>query len=81
MNDGVRRRALGRISPAPNARQLGQPPMRACPARYACHWSTRLQPDEPLAATQLGQSTENTGWHLTTYDDAENGFLAIAMRQ
>jgi hypothetical protein len=33
------------------------------------------------AATQLRRCTETTGWHLTTYDDAECRFLAIATRQ
>ncbi len=40
-----------------------------------------LEPDEPLAAASLQRSTQSTGWRLTTYDDAEHRFLAIATRQ
>jgi hypothetical protein len=34
-----------------------------------------------FAIAELQRSTEKTGWHLTTYDDAECRFLAIATRQ
>jgi len=40
-----------------------------------------LEPDEPLAAAPLQRVTENTGWRLTTYDDAECRFLATATRK
>ena len=50
-------------------------------AALAARHGRTLEPDEPLAATQLQRSTEKTGWHLTTYDDAECRFLAIATRQ
>ncbi len=50
-------------------------------AALAARHGRTLEPDEPLAATQLERSTENTGWHLTTYDDAECRFLAIATRR
>jgi SAM-dependent methyltransferase len=50
-------------------------------AALAARHGRALEPDEPLAAAQLRQSTENTGWHLTTYDDAGHRFLAIATRQ
>jgi SAM-dependent methyltransferase len=39
------------------------------------------EPDEPLAAAPLQRLTQNTGWRLTTYDDAEYRFLAIATRE
>jgi len=50
-------------------------------AALAARHGRTLEPDEPLAATQLQRSTAATGWHLTTYDDAECRFLAIATRQ
>jgi SAM-dependent methyltransferase len=49
-------------------------------AALAARHGRTLEPDEPLAALQLQRSTANTGWHLTTYDDAERRFLAIATR-
>jgi SAM-dependent methyltransferase len=50
-------------------------------AALAARHGRTLQPDEPLAASQLQRSTATTGWHLNTYDDAESRFLAIATRQ
>jgi SAM-dependent methyltransferase len=50
-------------------------------AALAARHGRTLEPDEPLAATQLQRSTAATGWHLTAYDDAECRFLAIATRQ
>jgi hypothetical protein len=50
-------------------------------AALAARHGRLLEPDEPLAETELQRSTENTGWRLTTYDDAECRFLAIATRQ
>lgn len=50
-------------------------------AALAARHGRTLEPDEPLAAAPLQSSTQNTGWHLTTYDDAERRFLAIATRQ
>jgi len=50
-------------------------------AALAARHGRTLEPDEPLAAAQLERSTAATGWHLTTYDDAECRFLAIATRQ
>jgi SAM-dependent methyltransferase len=49
-------------------------------AALAARHGRTLEPDEPLAATRLQRSTRNTGWHLTTYDDADHRFLAIACR-
>jgi SAM-dependent methyltransferase len=50
-------------------------------AALAARHGRRLEPDEPLAAAPLQRSTRNAGWRLTTYDDAECRFLAIAARQ
>jgi ubiquinone/menaquinone biosynthesis C-methylase UbiE len=50
-------------------------------AALAARHGRALEPDEPLAAAPLGRSTQNTGWRLTTYDDAEHRFLAIATRE
>lgn len=49
-------------------------------AALAARHGRTLEPDEPLAAIQLQHSTRNAAWHLTTYDDAEHRFLAIASR-
>ena len=50
-------------------------------AALAARHSRALEPDEPLAAAPLRRLTRNTGWRLTTYDDAERRFLAIATRE
>jgi len=50
-------------------------------AALAARHGRALEPDEPLAEAPLGRSTHNTGWRLTTYDDAEYRFLAIATRE
>jgi SAM-dependent methyltransferase len=50
-------------------------------AALAARHGRTLEPGEPLAAAELRRSTAATGWHLTTYDDAECRFLAIAARQ
>ena len=50
-------------------------------AALAARHGRTLEPDEPLAATALKRSTAATGWQLTTYDDAECRFLAIATRR
>ena len=71
-------RQLARITRPGGLLILFHPSGRA--ALAARHGRT-LEPDEPLAATQLQRSTEATGWHLTTYDDAECRFLAIATRR
>lgn len=38
-----------------------------------------LSPDDPLAEPNLRPMLDATGWHLTTYDDAERHFLARAV--
>jgi SAM-dependent methyltransferase len=50
-------------------------------AALAARHGRTLTPDEPLAETPLRHSTRNTGWRLTTYDDATHRFLATATRQ
>ena len=50
-------------------------------ATLAARHGRTLEPDEPLAAGPLQRLTRNTGWHLTTYDDAVYRFLAIATRE
>lgn len=50
-------------------------------AALAARHGRTLRPDEPLAATPLRHSTRTTGWRLTSYDDAECRFLAIATRE
>jgi SAM-dependent methyltransferase len=50
-------------------------------AALAARHGRALEPGEPLAAAPLGRSTQNTGWRLTSYDDAESRFLAIATRE
>ena len=50
-------------------------------AALAARHGRALEPDEPLAAASLQRSTRNAGWQLTTYDDAESRFLAMAIRR
>jgi len=50
-------------------------------AALAARHGRALEPDEPLAAASLQRSTRTAGWQLTTYDDAESRFLAIATRR
>ena len=50
-------------------------------AALAARHGRRLEPDEPLAAAPLQRLTRTTGWRLTSYDDAERRFLAIATRE
>jgi len=71
-------RQLARITRVGGLLILFHPSGRA--ALAARHGRT-LEPDEPLAAVPLQRSTQNTGWRLTTYDDAEDRFLAIATRE
>ena len=71
-------RQLARITRAGGLLILFHPSGRA--ALAARHGRT-LEPDEPLATVPLQRSTQNTGWRLTTYDDAEYRFLAIATRE
>ena len=71
-------RQLARITRPGGLLILFHPSGRA--ALAARHGHT-LEPDEPLAAAPLQRSTQNSGWRLTTYDDAECRFLAIATRQ
>ncbi len=71
-------RQLARITRPGGLLILFHPSGRA--ALAARHGRT-LEPDEPLAAVPLQRSTQITGWRLTTYDDAEYRFLAIATRQ
>ncbi len=71
-------RQLARITRPGGLLILFHPSGRA--ALAARHGRT-LEPDEPLAAVPLQRLTQNTGWRLTTYDDAECRFLAIAARE
>ena len=71
-------RQLARVTRPGGLLVLFHPSGRA--ALAARHGRT-LEPDEPLAAAPLKRLTQNTGWHLTTYDDAECRFLAIAIRE
>jgi SAM-dependent methyltransferase len=50
-------------------------------AALAARHGRTLGPDEPLGEHRLRRSTDTTGWRLTTYDDAESRFLAIATRR
>jgi hypothetical protein len=50
-------------------------------AALAARHGRALEPDDPLAAGPLQRLTRNTGWRLTTYDDAVHRFLAIAARE
>ena len=50
-------------------------------AALAARHGRILEPDEPLAEAPLQRLTQSTGWRLTTYDDAECRFLAIAARE
>jgi SAM-dependent methyltransferase len=49
-------------------------------AALAARHGRTLRPDEPLAELPLRRSTARTGWHLISYDDAPDRFLAIAVR-
>jgi SAM-dependent methyltransferase len=70
-------RQLARVTRPGGVLILFHPTGRA--ALAARHGRT-LRPDEPLSATPLLHSTRNAGWRLTTYDDAERRFLAVATR-
>jgi SAM-dependent methyltransferase len=50
-------------------------------AALAARHGRTLRPDEPLAEGPLRHSTGRAGWRLTTYDDADGRFLAIATRE
>jgi SAM-dependent methyltransferase len=50
-------------------------------AALAARHGRALDPDEPLAAGPLRQSTLAAGWELTTYDDAADRFFALAVRR
>jgi SAM-dependent methyltransferase len=50
-------------------------------AALAARHGRTLRPDEPLSVAPLRRSTRNAGWRLTTYDDADCRFLAIATRE
>ena len=71
-------RQLARITRPGGLLILFHPSGRA--ALAARHGRT-LEPDEPLAESPLRRLTQSTGWRLTTYDDAECRFLAIAARE
>jgi SAM-dependent methyltransferase len=71
-------RQLARITRPGGLLILFHPSGRA--ALAARHGRT-LEPDEPLAEAPLQRLTQSTGWRLTTYDDAECRFLAIAARE
>jgi SAM-dependent methyltransferase len=71
-------RELARVTRPGGTLALFHPTGRA--ALAARHGRT-LDPDEPLAAGPLQQLTSAAGWDLTSYDDAEHRFLAIATRR
>ena len=50
-------------------------------AALAARHGRALRPDEPLAYGPLRRSTRAAGWDLTTYDDAEDCFFALAVRR
>ncbi|WP_371778633.1 class I SAM-dependent methyltransferase [Streptosporangium subroseum] len=50
-------------------------------AALAARHGRTLSPDEPLAEAPLRRSMHQTGWRLTSYDDPEHRFLAIAARR
>jgi SAM-dependent methyltransferase len=50
-------------------------------AALAARHGRTLRPDEPLAEAPLRHSTRRAGWRLTTYDDADCRFLAVAIRE
>jgi ubiquinone/menaquinone biosynthesis C-methylase UbiE len=50
-------------------------------AALAARHGHTLRPDEPLAPGPLRDLTHAAGWDLTAYDDAEDRFLALAVRR
>lgn len=50
-------------------------------ATLAARHGRTISPDEPLSPVPLRTATTEAGWELTTYDDAEDRFLAIAVRR
>jgi SAM-dependent methyltransferase len=50
-------------------------------AALAARHGRTLRPDEPLAEAPLRHSTRRAGWRLTTYDEADCRFLAVAIRE
>jgi SAM-dependent methyltransferase len=71
-------RQLARITRTGGLLILFHPSGRAA---LAARHGRMPEPDEPLAAAPLQRLTQNTGWRLTIYDDAEYRFLAIATRE
>jgi SAM-dependent methyltransferase len=71
-------RQLARITKPGGLLILFHPSGRA--ALAARHGRT-LTPGDPLDETPLRRSAQVTGWELTTYDDADHRFLAIAVRR
>ncbi len=49
-------------------------------AERAARHGRPLSPDDPLAEPNLRPVLDTTGWRLTVYDDAEQHFLARAVR-
>lgn len=50
-------------------------------ATLAARHGRTISPDEILSPGPLRRETAATGWDLTTYDDADDRFLAIATRR
>jgi ubiquinone/menaquinone biosynthesis C-methylase UbiE len=50
-------------------------------AALAARHGRTISPDEILSPGPLRAATQAAGWELTTYDDATERFLAIAVRQ
>ena len=49
-------------------------------AALAARHGREVRADEPLSEGPLRESTQASGWHLDTYDDAPTRFLALARR-
>lgn len=50
-------------------------------AVLAARHGRTLSPDEPLAEGPLTAAAADSGWRLARYDDAEDRFFAVAVRQ
>lgn len=71
-------RQLARITKPSGLLILFHPSGRAA---LAARHGRALTPGEPLDQAPLRRSARAAGWDLTTYDDAEHRFLAIASRR
>ncbi|MET7420543.1 methyltransferase domain-containing protein [Dactylosporangium sp. NPDC005555] len=73
--DGLRE--LARVTKPGGRLVLFHPTGRAA---LAARHGRVLRPDDPLAPGPLTATAASSGWHLTTYDDGESRFLALADR-